>query len=345
MVSAARQPDQLLGLMESLGDPVRLRLLRLLERRELGVAELTDVLQLPQSTVSRHLKLLSDQGWIQSRSERTANLYSMAELDAAARRLWQLTREQTEDWPALAQDRLRLARRLEDRSRAAQRFFAGAAAGWDEIRAELYGVRFVQSALAALLPRDWVVADLGCGTGLLEAELAPHVGQVIGVDQSAAMLKAARRRTSAFGNVRLEQGGLEALPLENASCDAVLMILSLTYVHDVPRSLCEAARVLRPGGRAVVVDLLRHDREDFRRRMGQRRLGFETAELTALLADAGFGEARARELTPEPDVKGPALLLATGVRGAEEPSPAQRPRPGGPVAAQGGAAGANRKKP
>jgi len=132
---AARQPDALLGWMESLADPTRLRLLRLLERHELGVAELCDVLQLPQSTVSRHLKILADQAWLRSRALRTTNLYRMdlAEVDPAARRLWTLTREQTDDWATIAQDQLRLTRRLAERQ-PSQGFFAGAAGRWDRLR-------------------------------------------------------------------------------------------------------------------------------------------------------------------------------------------------------------------
>src|SRR6185312_955226 len=102
------QPARLLGWMESLADATRLRLLRLLERHELGVAELCEVLQLPQSTVSRHLKVLADQGWVRSRSQGTTNLYRMdvGEVDPAARRLWTVTREQTEDWATVVQDQL-----------------------------------------------------------------------------------------------------------------------------------------------------------------------------------------------------------------------------------------------
>lgn len=316
MTSAIRQPDALLGRMESLSDPTRLRLLRLLERHELGVAELCDVVQLPQSTVSRHLKMLGHQGWVCSRSEKTANLYSMpvAEMDSGARRLWQVAREQMNGWAALSQDQLRLSHRLEAKSQGAQRFFAGAAGEWDRMRAALYGTLFARKALVALLPRDWTVADLGCGTGMLTAELAGLVRHVIGVDQSAAMLKAARRRTAELGSVELRQGSLEDLPLGDASCDAALAILALTYVPDVPRALREAARILRPGARLVVVDLLRHDREDFRRRLGQQHLGFEPETLCTWLRDAGFGEPDCRPLPPEPGAKGPALILASGAR-------------------------------
>ena len=128
MASTARQPDALLAWMEVLSDPTRLRLLRLLERHELGVAEVCHVLQLPQSTVSRHLKILGDQGWIRGRSKGTANLYRMSSEggDPAARRLWALTREQTEGWATVQHDQLRLARLLAERQPSSA-FFAGAA--------------------------------------------------------------------------------------------------------------------------------------------------------------------------------------------------------------------------
>jgi SAM-dependent methyltransferase len=309
---ATSRPQALLGWMEGLADPTRLRLLHLLERQELGVVELCEVLRLPQSTASRHLKVLSDQGWLTSRRQATAHLYRMAEgLDPGARRLWRLARAESEGWSAVGQDRVRLERRLRDRRGAAESFFAGAAGEWDRMRAELYGTAFGRAALLSLLPPGWVVADLGCGTGSLAAELAPHVGRVIGVDQSAAMLKAAGRRTGGLGNVELRRGALESLPLDGESCDAALLVLVLAWVPEPRAVLAEAARILRPGGRLAVVDLARHDDEDFRARMGQAVAGFEPGRLRALLEAAGLA-ATVQPLPPEPAAQGPALLLARG---------------------------------
>jgi ArsR family transcriptional regulator len=314
-VVGTRQPDVLLGWMDSLADATRLRLLRLLEEHELGVTELVHILQMPQSTISRHLKVLADQGWVTSRAQATTNLYRMAESpEATARRLWLWAREQTESWATVQHDALRLARLLARREPGGPAFFAGAAAQWDRIRDEMYGRSFSESAMAALLPPDAVIADLGCGTGSLTASLAPWVGRVIGVDQSAAMLKTARRRTAGLDNVELRRGPLEGLPLEGASCDGALLVLALAYVDDPAPVLAEMARVVRPGGRGVVVDLLRHDRDDFRREMGQRRMGFEPEELMRAMEDAGFTDVRCRPLPPDPGAKGPALLLATGTR-------------------------------
>jgi len=310
------QPDVLLARMASLADPTRLRLLRLLERHELGVVELCDVLQLPQSTVSRHLKVLGDQGWARSRRQGTTHLYRtiLDELDPVARRLWLIAREQTEQWATVQQDALRLARLLREKEHDSQAFFAGAASEWDKLRGELYGRAFHDVALLSLLPSDYVVADLGCGTGQAAAALAPHVRQVIAVDNSAAMLKAAKRRVADHDNVDLRRGDLEALPIDDATCDAALLLLVLAYVTDPAAVLKEMARVLKPGGRAVVVDLLPHDRDDFRRQMGQQRGGFEPAALRQLLAAAGFAASRVEAVPPEPDAKGPALFVATATK-------------------------------
>ena len=129
--TAAQSPpsDAILLWMECLADATRVRLLRLLERNELAVDELRDVLQLPQSTVSRHLKVLADEGLTRSRRHGTTNLYRtiLDELEPPARKLWLLAREQTENWPTMRQDQLRLARRLRDRQTDSQTFFSAAA--------------------------------------------------------------------------------------------------------------------------------------------------------------------------------------------------------------------------
>jgi ubiquinone/menaquinone biosynthesis C-methylase UbiE len=315
MSDTASQPAALLAWMGTLADPTRLRLLRLLERHELGVAELCDIVQLPQSTVSRHLKVLADEGWVKSRAEGTTRLYRMAEdTSGAPRRLWAIAREETGGWATVGQDQLRLTRRLAARRPAAEAFFAGAAGEWDRLRQELYGGSFTQAALLSLLPAEWDVADLGCGTGQTAAALAPHVKAVVGVDQSPAMLRAARKRTQGLANVELRQGSLEALPLDDTSVDAALLVLALTYLADPQRALRESSRILRPGGRLVIVDLLRHDREEFQRQMGQARPGFAPEALAAMLHEAGLVQGGVRSLTPEPRAKGPALVLATGTK-------------------------------
>jgi SAM-dependent methyltransferase len=318
---AVAQPahvDALLGWMDGLAEPTRLRLLHALERKELSVLELCEVLALPQSTVSRHLKVLSERGWLVSRRAGTQSLYGFSEdLDPGARRLWLLARAETQGWPAVQADAARL-QAVKARRDEAQRFFAGAAGAWDRLRTEVYGRRVGTEALLALVPPEWTVADLGCGTGALAAELAPRVRRVIAVDQSPAMLRAARRRLAPFENVELHEARLEALPLADGSVDAAVAALVLAYVDDPAAALREAARALAPGGRLVVLEAVRHEDEALRRRMGQARPGFEPAELAALLSRAGLGDVACRALPPEPGAKGPGLVVGSGRRPAKK---------------------------
>jgi ArsR family transcriptional regulator len=316
MVKTTPQPDTLLAWMDCLADPMRLRLLRILERHELGVADLCDILQTPQSTVSRHLKLLLEQDWLQSRRQGTNHLYEMIldELAPAARKLWLLAREQMESWATLSQDELRLQRRLSQRESDSEAFFAGAAGEWGQIRNDLYGGRFDLQAVLPLLPSNYVVADLGCGAGELAAEVAKHVKLVIGVDNSPEMLKAAKKHANGATNLDLRRGDLAALPIENAEADAAMMILALTYVPEPRAAIDEMSRILKPGGRAVLIDLLKHDRDDFRRQLGQKWLGFEPVELQRVLESAGFEKPAIRPLPPDQSAKGPALFVATATK-------------------------------
>src|SRR5262252_5447723 len=212
----------LLDHLSSLADTTRSRLLLLLDRHELTVGELCGIVQLPQSTVSRHLKALADAGWVAARAEGTSHLYTMTNgaLDAGARRLWLLVRDQVGSTPVAAQDQRRLQAALAERRTKSQEFFSSSAGQWDRLREELYGDRFHLGALAAFAHGDWVLGDLGCGTGETSAALAPFVQHVIAVDASAAMLQAARKRLQAFDNIELRRGELEGLPIDDARLDA-----------------------------------------------------------------------------------------------------------------------------
>jgi ubiquinone/menaquinone biosynthesis C-methylase UbiE/DNA-binding transcriptional ArsR family regulator len=318
MESQLEQPDLVLGWLGGLADATRLRILRVLDRQELGVAELCDVLQMPQSTVSRHLKVLADLGWVRARRDGTTHLYRtlLDEFDPAARRLWLVSREQIDRWATTAQDQLRLQRLLQRRS-SSQSFFAGAAAQWDNLRAQLYGNHFSSAAGLALLDQNMVVADLGCGTGPISAELAPFVGRIIGIDNSQAMLKDARRRLADFPNVELIRGELTSLPIETASCDAALVVLALTYILDPATAIAEAGRILKPGGKVVIVDLLPHDRDDFRRQMNQHWPGFDLEQVRRWSSEADLRITAAFPLPPEANVKGPALFISTATKPTE----------------------------
>jgi len=302
--------------LASLADTTRSRVLLLLDRRELTVSELCGIVQLPQSTVSRHLKALADSGWVAARAEGTSNLYTMTrdDLDPSMRRLWLLVREQVGSSPAAAQDQRRLQAALAERRTKSQEFFSSSAGQWDRMRDELFGDRSHLAALAALAEGTWTVGDLGCGTGQVSAALAPFVARVIAVDASAAMLQAARKRLNGLDNVELRRGDLEALPIDNGQLDAATLMLVLHHVPEPQRALAEVARVLKPQGRAIVVDMLPHDRESYRQQMGHVWLGFSDEHVRRLFQEAGFEEVRIVSLPPDAKAKGPGLFVATGKR-------------------------------
>jgi ubiquinone/menaquinone biosynthesis C-methylase UbiE/DNA-binding transcriptional ArsR family regulator len=302
--------------MASLADATRARTLRLVERHELAVADLCSVLQLPQSTVSRHLKVLADDGWVSARSEGTSRLYHMAadSLDPAARRLWALLREQSSHTAVAKQDDRRLARVLAERQTQSQAFFSSVAGQWDRVRREMFGERFDLTALAGLIDDDWVVGDLGCGTGQMAETLAPFARRVIAVESSRAMLAAARRRLAPRENVEVRPGTLQALPLDDGVLDAAVICLVLHHVPDPQEVLRETARVLRPGGRLLVIDMFKHERLEYQRQMGHVWLGFEGTAFTAWLEEAGFEGVRVQALPAETQAKGPALFAATARR-------------------------------
>jgi ArsR family transcriptional regulator len=304
--------------MTSLADATRARVLRLVERHELTVAELCAILQAPQSTVSRHLKVLADDGWVTARPDGTSRLYRMAteDLDPAARRLWVLLREQTARMPVAEQDDHRLTRIVAERRTRSQAFFSSAAGQWDRLRREMFGERFDGLALAGLLDERWTVGDLGCGTGQMSEALAPFVRHVVAVESSRAMLKAARQRLTALDNVRLEQGELEELPLEDETLDAATMCLVLHHLADPPAALREAHRVLKPAGRLLLVDMFEHDRVDYRQQMGHVWLGFTPDQITQWLGGAGYDGVRVHALPADPQAKGPALFAASARRRA-----------------------------
>jgi len=302
--------------MTALSDPTRCRMLLLLERHELTVSELCTILQMPQSTVSRHLKTLSDDDWVSSRRDGTSRFYSMPvdDLDSAAKRLWPLIREQVASTPGASQDDRRLRGVLARRRAKSQEFFATAAGGWDRLRAELFGDEFFLWAVLGLIDPTLVVGDLGCGTGQLTETVAPYVRRVISVDGSTDMLEAARQRLEGARNVELRQGDLESLPIDSGELDVAMLSLVLHYSPAPARALAEVGRVVRKGGRVLVVDMLPHDREEYQQQMGHVWLGFSEKQISRFLTGAGFGDVRVRMLPADPDAKGPALFAAIAVK-------------------------------
>ena len=315
--------------LSGLADPTRARLLLLLDAHELAVSELCAAVQLPQSTVSRHLRTLAEEGWVASRAEGTSRFYRVEPgLEGAARVIWEALRTELAAGPEASQDGRRAGAIVASRRTASRDFFASAAGRWDALRAELFGGGPELAALPALLDAAWTVGDLGCGTGRLAELLAPFVGRVVGVDRSVEMLGAAEARLAEAANVELRLGELEALPVADGELDAALVFLVLHYLPDPAAALAEAARVLRPGGRLLVVDMIRHGREDLREGMGHLWQGFSREQIGEWLEEAGFEQARWTPLPPDPDARGPVLFAASARRPeAARVDPALRRKP------------------
>lgn len=305
-------PIRVFDRMTALGDTARSRLLVLLEEGELTVSELVEILQAPQSTVSRHLKVLAEDGWVASRTSGTSRFYRISpELDPAAQELWALVRKDVIGAGLTADDHERGRAVRSTRRELSRDFFASRAGQWDTLREDLFGAHAESLPLVGLLDSEWVVGDLGTGTGAFIAGVAPHVATVVGVDASPEMLEAAGQRLSHLPNVGLRLGELESLPIEANTLDLAVMSLVLHYLPEPVTALAEAARALKPGGRLIVVDMRRHDREEYLEEMGHQWPGFGEAELGGWMKGVGLAAYRYSPLRPEEGARGPLLFSAS----------------------------------
>ena len=301
------------GRMDVLADSTRTRLLLALEASEMTVSELRTVLQLPQSTVSRHLKILSDEGWVRARADGASHRYrkTASGPDDKATELWHLVRAEVRETATAAQDAARAQSVLAARRTTSRQFFSSAAGRWDELRRTLFGPRPELSAFLALFDPAWAVGDLGSGTGQVAEALAPFVRRVLAVDESPAMLAAARMRLQGLSNVEVCHGELEALPIETGELDVAILSLVLHYTPDPSRVLAEAGRVLRPGGRILIVDMQPHDHSEYRSDMGHAWQGFSKERIYQWLGEAGFDRPVYHTLPADPEAKGPTLFAAS----------------------------------
>jgi ArsR family transcriptional regulator len=329
----SQRTADILGRLTALSDPTRCRILRLLEQHELTVGELCTSLQLPQSTVSRHLRVLSDEGWVSARGEGTSRFYqaSFEELDSGARDLWMIVREQLGNSLGMNADQRRAEAALARRKAKVRQFFDNAADSWDELRSQIIGGRNDLLALIDLFDPSWVVGDLGCGTGHIAATLAPSVGRVIAIDESGPMLAAARERLAPWlieagsdglprseRGVEVREGHIESLPLDDASLDVAILFLVAHFITDPARAMQEVRRVLKPGGRLLIVDLVPHDREEYVAQLSHIWQGFSEEEVSGWLAGAGFINARYRLMAQTHD-RTPGLFVATARLSSKPP--------------------------
>ena len=309
--------DLLLVGLRAAADASRVRLLAICAQGEWTVTELTQVLGQSQPRVSRHLKLLADAGLLERFREGSWVFYRRARTGTGARLARSLCRMLPTDDPELVLDRQRLAAVRAARQEQAAQYFAAQADRWDEVRSLYVDDAKVEAALLGAFgehpPRN--LLDIGTGTGRVLQLFAPRVGVGLGIDLSREMLSVARAnldRTS-LRNCQVRHGDMYHLPLPDGSFDAATMHNVLHFADDPGAALAEAARVLRPGGRLVVVDFARHELEFLRREHAHRRLGFTDAEMRGWFTAAG--------LIPEPPVRlaGDALTVVVwGARRAGE---------------------------
>jgi ArsR family transcriptional regulator len=259
------------------------------------------------------LKTLADDGWIVARGDGTSRFYKMVPnlLDASTRDLWMLVRVQMATTPSAGEDQRRAISVLQRRVAKARVFFADSVEFWDKMRTEMIGRRADLLGLLDLLDDRWIVGDLGCGAGQLTEALAPCVAQVIGVDESGPMLDAATKRLAQFNNVSLRPGTIETLPIPDAALDVAILFLVAHFITDPSKVMHEIRRVLKPGARLLIVDLMSHDRVDYVVQLGHVWQGFDGEQVKQWLVDAGFENAKYRALPADPEATGPSLFVSS----------------------------------
>jgi len=283
--------DHLLASLRAAAEPTRLRLLALTARGAFCVMDFTEILGQSQPRLSRHLKLLCDCGLL-DRVREGANVWFAlppGEDGALAREL--IARLPPHD-PVLDADRRQAARVLAERARIATESFRNRGADWDEMRALELPAAAVETALLSLVPPDEAgcLLDIGTGTGRALELLAPRVRQALGIDASKSMLALARARLAGpdYAHCAVRLADMYRLPLASSSYDTVILQMVLHHAEDPGVVIAEAVRVLRPGGRLVVVDLAEHGHQDLIGRLAHRWPGFSDEAVNQLFAAAGL---------------------------------------------------------
>ena len=298
--------------LNALSTPIRTRILLLLREHELSVGEVAQITQLPQPTMSRHLKQLLEVGWVTRRRNGSQHFFQLhPALNPLHAKLFNLVVEELKDrWP---EDRARLTLILQARLGSDQGFFSEIAERWSEVRSGLYGDHFITPSLLSLLGQSLTVADLGCGNGELLVQLAPVAHKVIGIDREPAMLDIAHSCVRRFKNIELRQGTLESPPLNRGEVDLILLSLVLHLVHKPEVVFTAITPALTDAGKILIVDCIRHQREEYHRSMGHIHLGFSEDDVRGLLPDELQLQSYHR-LPVTPNVSGPQLFCATIIK-------------------------------
>jgi len=279
----------LLRILKAMADPTRLRLLAILDIEELSVNELVRIMGMGQSRISRHLAVLKDAGLLAQRREGTWSYYSIPATVQDGGVLNAFRESQTYK-TVVSGDGPRVRNVIEDRHVQAMRYHDKVAEDWDDIRAEYFGLRVRNRALAGLIPPNWTVADIGCGTGFLLLALAPLVKKAVGIDNSREMLRVARRKARDQGlkNIEFIQADMNKLPLKDGILDGLTASMVLHHAKDPAHTALEWGRVVRPGGKISIVELEKHEHDWLRDEMADVWLGFDDKELKSFFRNAGF---------------------------------------------------------
>jgi ArsR family transcriptional regulator len=291
----------MLDTLKALADPCRLRLTAVLLAGEFTVQELTRIMGMGQSRISRHLKILTEAGVLTVKRQGTWSYYRAGEANSFFAAIRPVFEHEIEKLPERSLDLAAVAEVLEDRRRRSQEFFDRHARQWDDLVRALLPVPEYRRQLLEQVPKGVAVLEIGVGTGGLLTELSTLATQVIGVDHSPAMLGEARRRLLDRGvsGVELRLGEMAHLPLPDASVGCVVANMVLHHAADPASVLAEIRRVLAPSGVLLLADLARHEREAAREQLADQWLGFDEDELSTWLTAAGFGDIRCERFEGE----------------------------------------------
>jgi ArsR family transcriptional regulator len=300
-------------ILRVLADPSRLRILLLLGSEELSVAELQQILVMGQSTISTHLAQLKQVRLVEDRRTGKSNLYRLRKADPADGILAGLLAHARQEIPQAAADQADLRRVLRKRQNTMRAFFDSVAGrlGKDYVPGKSW--KGVAEALLRLMP-PMVIADLGAGEGAFALLLAERATKVIAVDNSARMIEVGREQARSHGiaNVEYRLGDMEEVPIADGAVDLVFFSQSLHHALHPERAVEEAWRILRPGGRIVILDLARHRFEEARELYADEWLGFSEAEMESMLEEAGFIEMQTSVVHKEQEAPQFQTLLVIG---------------------------------